>query len=448
MAVVLKYFIVEAYKIPSGSMQPTLMGSPETGIFDRILVDKLSYHFRDPKRWEVAVFKYPLDRSKNFVKRIVGVGPEHIAIERGDLWHRSDESEPWKILRRPRKVLLAMMRALDLGPPSDGTASRWKPLGAHTAERWSCDGRRVAARGTGGMRFAHEREGLGSIVDGYTDGYPPRLAADVQWSKPAGMNEVGDLRVDGAIRALPGLEEFAVELVEGGYTYRFTWPGPAAGPDAAAAIEIEGLVDEERDARVVGQPFRLPEGEALRFAAQNVDDLLVLEFDERALLTLEAPATRNQRSSVLAFVAGEGADLDDLQVRRDVYYTNDRVFDAEVVLAEGEYYMLGDNTQDSSDSREWRYLELRWPGAGSEGAVVRGGWRPQENPVTVSTVEGRLTFFDDQWGERHVIEAGTEERVGYVTAPSVPRELIVGRALLVFWPWSFEYGLARLRWIL
>ncbi len=34
-----------------------------------------SYHFREPKRWEVTVFKYPLDLSKNFIKRMVGVGP-------------------------------------------------------------------------------------------------------------------------------------------------------------------------------------------------------------------------------------------------------------------------------------------------------------------------------------------------------------------------------------
>ena len=73
MAVVLKYFIVEAYKIPTGSMQPTLMGQPfdqnrdgrvDGGVFDRILVDKLSYHFRDPERWEIAVFRYPLEELR------------------------------------------------------------------------------------------------------------------------------------------------------------------------------------------------------------------------------------------------------------------------------------------------------------------------------------------------------------------------------------------------
>ncbi|MEC7233020.1 MAG: S26 family signal peptidase, partial [Planctomycetota bacterium] len=53
--VLFKYFVLEAYKIPTGSMQPTLMGNEETGIFDRVIVDKLSYHFRDPERFEIAV---------------------------------------------------------------------------------------------------------------------------------------------------------------------------------------------------------------------------------------------------------------------------------------------------------------------------------------------------------------------------------------------------------
>ena len=108
MAVFLKYFIIEAYKIPTGSMQPTLMGATfdesGAGVFDRILVDKLSYHFRDPVRWEIAVFKYPLDRSKNFIKRICGMPDEEFKIENGDLFARKDESEPFKVLRRPLPI--------------------------------------------------------------------------------------------------------------------------------------------------------------------------------------------------------------------------------------------------------------------------------------------------------------------------------------------------------
>ncbi|MFT5080210.1 MAG: signal peptidase I, partial [Planctomycetota bacterium] len=72
MAIVLKYFIVEAYRIPTGSMQPTLMGNSATGVYDRILVDKFTPVLRDPLRFETWVFRYPLDQSKNYVKRVVG----------------------------------------------------------------------------------------------------------------------------------------------------------------------------------------------------------------------------------------------------------------------------------------------------------------------------------------------------------------------------------------
>ena len=59
VALTLKYFFLEISKIPSGSMQPTLMGSPEAKVFDRVLVDKMSYCYRDPERFEIVVFKHP-----------------------------------------------------------------------------------------------------------------------------------------------------------------------------------------------------------------------------------------------------------------------------------------------------------------------------------------------------------------------------------------------------
>ena len=93
VAVLFKYFVVEAYRIPTGSMQPTLMGWSDRrggGVFDRVLVDKLCYHYRDPERFEVVVFHFPLDRSRSFVKRIVGMPGEELRIQRGDLFHRVD----------------------------------------------------------------------------------------------------------------------------------------------------------------------------------------------------------------------------------------------------------------------------------------------------------------------------------------------------------------------
>ncbi len=79
LAVIIRTFLVGPYKIPTGSMEPTLM------IGDRIFVDKLSYRFREPKRGEVIVFKYPLDLKKDFVKRLIGMGDEVIEIKDGSV---------------------------------------------------------------------------------------------------------------------------------------------------------------------------------------------------------------------------------------------------------------------------------------------------------------------------------------------------------------------------
>ena len=138
MALFLKHFVVEAYKIPTGSMQPTLIGDEQADIKDRILVDKLSYVLRAPERWEVAVFRYPLDRSKSFVKRIAGVGPEELRILHGDLWARANETEPWRLLRRPPAVMRAQWKRLDAEHEEQ---SHWIPQNLPASSRWSASGR-------------------------------------------------------------------------------------------------------------------------------------------------------------------------------------------------------------------------------------------------------------------------------------------------------------------
>jgi len=90
----LKAWVVNPYKIPSSSMEPTLhCGRPgpgcEAGHSDRVLADRLIYHFRDPKRFEIVVFHAPRRAELEcpggggvYVKRIIGVP--------GDRWAESD----------------------------------------------------------------------------------------------------------------------------------------------------------------------------------------------------------------------------------------------------------------------------------------------------------------------------------------------------------------------
>ena len=91
VALFIRQFVVEAFKIPSGSMIPTLT------IGDHLLVNKFIYGPRipftdnrffsgaEPKRGDIIVFKFPEDESKNFIKRVVGVPGDKIEIRKGIL---------------------------------------------------------------------------------------------------------------------------------------------------------------------------------------------------------------------------------------------------------------------------------------------------------------------------------------------------------------------------
>ena len=72
LALIIRMFIVEAFKIPSGSMIPTLL------VGDHLLVNKFIYKFREPKRGDIIVFKYPDDPSRNFIKRIIGLPVQRV----------------------------------------------------------------------------------------------------------------------------------------------------------------------------------------------------------------------------------------------------------------------------------------------------------------------------------------------------------------------------------
>ncbi|MDI6745126.1 MAG: signal peptidase I [Thermodesulfovibrionales bacterium] len=79
LAMLIRTFIIQAFKIPSGSMTPTLL------IGDHILVnkflygtkipfsDKRSLMFKKPERGDIIVFKYPENPSKDFIKRVVAI---------------------------------------------------------------------------------------------------------------------------------------------------------------------------------------------------------------------------------------------------------------------------------------------------------------------------------------------------------------------------------------
>ena len=77
LALIIRAFIIQAYKIPSGSMRPTLIEG------DRLMVNKFLYRFRPPRRGDIIVFKYPEERKREFIKRLIGVSGDVISIREG-----------------------------------------------------------------------------------------------------------------------------------------------------------------------------------------------------------------------------------------------------------------------------------------------------------------------------------------------------------------------------
>ena len=103
LAVFIRTFFIQAYKIPSGSMEPTLL------IGDHILVNKIVFGLRMPDsilglqipglpygqylfhlepvhRGDVVVFVFPPDRTKDFIKRVIAIAGDTIEVRNGEVW--------------------------------------------------------------------------------------------------------------------------------------------------------------------------------------------------------------------------------------------------------------------------------------------------------------------------------------------------------------------------
>lgn len=79
LTLIIRAYVVQAFKIPSGSMRPTLIEG------DKLFVNKFIYRFKLPERGDIIVFKYPEDPKKDFIKRLVAFEGETVELRDGKI---------------------------------------------------------------------------------------------------------------------------------------------------------------------------------------------------------------------------------------------------------------------------------------------------------------------------------------------------------------------------
>ncbi|MCX6789373.1 MAG: signal peptidase I [Candidatus Gribaldobacteria bacterium] len=79
VVVPIRYFVFQPFLVKGASMEPNFHDG------DYLIIDELSYRLRNPERGEVIVFHYPFDPSQRFIKRVIGLPGETVAVKNGQV---------------------------------------------------------------------------------------------------------------------------------------------------------------------------------------------------------------------------------------------------------------------------------------------------------------------------------------------------------------------------
>ena len=400
-------FAAEAYIVPTGSMAPTLLGMhrdyecpncrkpfslgmddfgrvgrpvcPNCGdselaeaptsdsLGDRLLVQKFLYELRPPRRWEVAVFQNPADPSQAYVKRVVGLPGESLLLWGGDVYINGRIAR--KTLEEARAMAVRVYEH-DFTPKDSDRYPRWivrhGSRGAFLPSGWKPDGPRFlrAAIAEGPdqvdwLEYRHwqaDRGGFGPIRD-----YSPYNGADLP-----GEHRVNDLIFSAEFAAGEGCKAVLARVNSGPDRFVVTLP-----------IDGGNVVEVRRNGRVLPleAPKSGPSAAGVSADRSRFHALVVAVVDRRLSISLDGllacePYDFDDQgigfgvaiSPVAMGVLGDGAaEVRDLRIDRDVYYTEAlaqtprRPHGVEVpfALEAEEYFVLGDNSPVSNDSRFW-----------------------------------------------------------------------------------------------
>jgi len=424
MALMLKFFLIEAYKIPTGSMQPTIIGNEERGIFDRVLVNKFIYLLSDPERWDVIVFKYPLDQSKNYIKRLVGLPGEKVTIQGGDIY--IDD----RIERKPEEAINAVLKKIY---PVKNEENAFSGFFSVEGDLKIPDEEHLIFQGPCIARTKRP------IKSNYFDGYDP----DYQIPEPRihveESHRVGDLRIAFEVRLHESTGGIRAVITERGKRHTYFLRGEARTGASYMETSAGGAGKVWSDPDVV-----LKTGKAHKVAFSHIDDRLSIRLDGTEVAWYEYDdevwSSSTSRDNGIEFASvGCGADFEGLAVYRDIYYLSGRNGSIPVSyhVPPSHYFAMGDNTQNSADSRLWRSSEYTLADGrvieGSSDQIHQQGYYANSDPDRGDR-DGFL--FTDIYGDQ-VFLPRSELKDPYprqMDKNFIPKKLMMGKAMVVFWP--------------
>jgi len=376
------------FKQQTADRQPVTKG-------DRIFVLKCIHQFFEPRRWDVIVFKNPLEPHENYIKRLIALPGETVQIIDGDIFVDG------QIRRKPPQVQEELWMSvydndyLPVNPKAgDFNSGIWRqPFMNQVGSNWS-----IAAEGP--AVFALEPDGDQVHVLVYDTRVGNDFRATYAYDDPRyypRMPICSDLMVRFEVQRSDASDRVGAVLTKYGIEYR----GWVIDGDnlRIEKVHANGLVEELASRSIDADA---PTTAGFRFA--NVDHVLRLEW---AGVQLEydlgtGPQDAGDPREVmprLAILGSGHLKLYHVGVFRDIHYITISAADGAPILraaeqdpftlGDDEFFVLGDNTPASLDSRWWDS-----PGIGNSGREYRMG--------------------------------------------TVPRDYLVGKAFFVYWPGPYK----------
>ena len=439
---------------------------------DRILVGKFPYQYRDPKRWEVTVFKYPGGAKTNFIKRIVGLPNETLRISHGDIFTWKQGQNDFAIEQKPPAKVKAMLqmvydndyaRGMDdsLGELLDqGWPARWSgsSLGENSGG-WETTGHVSfqtdgSAEDTAWLEYRHivpsQRDwdylAKGQLPPGKLKNNPRLITDFCSYntdivSSPArffvdhqgrlepqadkmGLHWVGDLAVQCQVEISGNTGQVFFDLVEGGRHFLCTID-VATG---TASLEIPGCSDfgPLTATDVISGPGKY------RIMFANVDDKLrlwvgrrVVEFSgggDYSLLGLDTTKPRNDDLRPVRIGSRGGSlSVSHLKVYRDIYYIAVRNTAGRIITDFSPHpWPYNPMTAEQvarvlSDPKHWAHFGT-------------------SHAVDFTLGEGQFLALGDNSSESKDGRLWGAEGYDYF----VDRELLIGKAIWIYWPHSLD----------